>query len=126
MPEAPEMLVAESAKRLQLGFASEELGVLLLWNAPNAPDGANIGGYRDPANEGRCDATWETLAWMTPILLHTDFTDSEEPAMDEIRGYQVAAISANNIAWRVLQRGHDPAGHQPHAGLDRARRHRAT
>ena len=39
MPEAPEMLVAESAKDSNSG-SPNELGVLLLWNAPNAPDGA--------------------------------------------------------------------------------------
>ena len=93
MPEAPEMLVAESAKSSN-SDASEELGVLLLWNAPNAPDGADIGGYR--IQRMKDGGAWETLASNTNAP-NTDFTDSEEPAMGEMRGYQVAAISANNI-----------------------------
>ena len=92
-PVAPEMLVAESAKTSN-SDASEELGVLLLWNAPNAPDGADIGGYR--VQRMKDGGAWETLASNTNST-HTDFTDSEEPAMNEMRGYQVAAISANNI-----------------------------
>ena len=94
MPNAPEMLVAESAKDSN-SEASNELGVLLLWNAPNAPDGANIGGYR--VQRMVDDGAWGTLESDTSVT-DTDFTDTEEPAMGETRGYRVAAISANNIA----------------------------
>ena len=94
MPEAPEMLVAESAKDSNSG-SPNELGVLLLWNAPNAPDGAALDGYRVQRTKDG-GTTWATIEDDTGSL-HTDFTDSEEPVMDEIRGYRVAAISTNNI-----------------------------
>ena len=95
MPEAPEMLVAEAAKDSS-SDASDELGVLLLWNAPNAPDGAEIGGYRVQRTKDD-GATWATLIANTRVT-DTDYTDTEEPEMDETRGYRVAAISTNNIA----------------------------
>ena len=114
MPEAPEMLVAESAKTSNSN-ASEELGVLLLWNAPNAPDGADIGGYR--IQRMKDGGAWETLASNTNSP-HTDFTDSEEPAMGEMRGYQVAAISANNIlgAWSNVAMLPQDTSHTPVVG----------
>ena len=92
MPEAPEMLTAESAKSSSSPSATDR-GVLLLWNAPSAPDGADIGGYR--VQRMKDGGAWETLQSNT-LSVYTNYTDSEEPAMDEMRGYRVAAISTNN------------------------------
>ena len=89
MPEAPEGLVAEDAKDSS-NAGTGDRGVLLLWNAPSAPDGASIIGYRVQrmSNGG----SWETLASQTTTN-YTDYTDTSEPKADEVRKYQVAAIA---------------------------------
>ena len=115
MPNAPEMLVAESAKDSN-SEASNELGDLLLWNAPNAPDGANIGGYR--VQRMVDDGAWGTLESDTSVT-DTDFTDTEEPAMGEMRGYRVAAISTNDILGAWSNVAMIPQDTEPYADLHR-------
>lgn len=93
LPEAPEMLVAEAAKDSNLGGIGDR-GVLLLWNAPNPPDGAAIDGYRVQRKKG--DGAWETIASDTgndDTLYH----DTSEPEDDELRAYQVAALNGNKV-----------------------------
>ena len=93
MPRAPEGVVAEAAKDSNL-TGSQDRGVLLLWNAPTAPAGATIGGYRieRKVNNG----VWEELEDNTDNRW-TDFTDIDEPEMDETRAYRVRAISNNDV-----------------------------
>ena len=93
MPRAPEGLVAEAAKDSNL-TGSQDRGVLLLWNAPTAPAGATIGGYRIERKVN--DGVWEELEDNTSNLW-TDFTDIDEPEMDEMRAYRVRAISNNDV-----------------------------
>ena len=96
MPEVPEGLTAENAKDSNLPGASSR-GVLLLWNAPNPPDGANIDGYR--IRRKTDDGAWETLATKASAS-HTDYTDTKEPKAGETRMYQVAALNGSILgAW---------------------------
>ena len=93
MPRAPEGLVAEAAKDSNL-TGSQDRGVLLLWNAPTAPAGADIASYRVERKVN--DGVWEELEDNTDNVW-TDFTDIDEPEMDETRAYRVRAISSNNV-----------------------------
>ena len=93
MPRAPESLVAEAAKDSNL-TGSEDRGVLLLWNAPTAPAGATIAGYRIERKVN--DGVWEELEDNTDNFW-TDYTDIDEPEMDETRIYRVRAISNNDV-----------------------------
>ena len=93
LPEAPEGLVAEDAKDSSNTGASDR-GVLLLWNAPNPPDGAAVDGYRIQRKKG--DAAWETLESDTNNMF-TDYTDTAEPEAGELRQYRVAALNGSKI-----------------------------
>ena len=93
LPEAPEGLVAEDAKDSSLTGAADR-GVLLLWNAPDPLDGANIDGYRIERKKGA--AAWETLVMDTNNVF-TDYTDASEPAAGEMRAYRVAALNGNKM-----------------------------
>ena len=93
LPEAPEGLTAEDAKDSSRTGASDR-GVLLLWNAPNPPDGAMIDGYRIQRKKG--DAAWEPLVADTGDN-DTDYTDTSEPAAGEMRQYQVAALNGTKL-----------------------------
>ena len=105
MPDAPEMLTAEVAKDSN-AEATTQRGVLLLWNAPDDPAGADIGGYR--VQRMKDGGAWETLVNNTGDA-DTDYTDSEEPEMGEMRGYRVAAISTNDIAGAWSNTAYHPA-----------------
>ena len=99
VPEAPEGLVAEDAKSSNLPGASNR-GVLLMWNAPGQPDGATITSYRIQRNID--DGAWETLVGKTTTL-HTDYTDTKEWKVGEMRMYRVAAFSGNVMgAWATV------------------------
>ena len=99
VPEAPEGLVAEDAKSSNLPGASNR-GVLLMWNAPGQPDGATITSYRIQRNID--DGAWETLVGKTTTL-HTDYTDTKEWKVGEMRMYRVAAFSGNTMgAWATV------------------------
>ena len=67
MPDAPEMLTAESAKSSSSENA-EDRGVLLLWNAPDSPAGATIGGYR--VQRMKDGGAWEMLQSNTMSAPH--------------------------------------------------------
>ncbi len=96
LPDAPEGLTAEDAKDSS-NTGTVDRGVLLLWNAPNAPDGAMIDGYRIQRKKG--DAAWETLVMDTNNVF-TDYTDTLEPEAGEMRMYQVAALNGSTMgAW---------------------------
>ena len=110
MPDAPEMLTAEVAKDSN-AEATTQRGVLLLWNAPDDPAGADIGGYR--VQRMKDGGAWETLVNNTGDA-DTDYTDSEEPEMGEMRGYRVAAISANNVAGAWSNTAYIPAAMHSH------------
>ena len=103
LPEAPESLTAEDAKDSSLAGTANR-GVLLLWNAPNPPDGANIDGYRVERKKGA--AAWETLAMDTNNTF-TDYTDTSEPATGELRAYRVAALNGSKAgAWAMVYYPH--------------------
>ena len=88
MPEAPEMLVAELAKNRNVG----QPGVLLLWNAPDNPAGAELAGYR--VQWMKDGGAWQTLKANTETT-DTNYTHAVNLEADEMRGYRVAAISTN-------------------------------
>ena len=93
-PRAPEGLTAEDAKDSNLEGA-ESRGVLLLWNAPDAPAGAVIDKYVVERKVGM-DGDWVRLEDQ-PTSTWTDYTDTDEPDADELRGYRVAAVSNNGV-----------------------------
>ena len=105
LPEAPEGLVAEDAKDSS-GTGTSDRGVLLQWNAPNPPDGAEITGYRIQRKKG--DAAWETLENDTASL-YTDYTDTSEPEAGELRQYRVAALNGSKLG------AYSEVAYYPHA-----------
>ena len=98
VPLAPQDLTTEPAKDANSDF-SQELGILLLWNAPDDPAGATVTGYAisrrvKPADGvwGEWDDAWGTIT--SDDLLRTYYTDTDEPDEGEMRAYRVLATSA--------------------------------
>ena len=98
VPLAPQDLTTEPAKDANSDF-SQELGILLLWNAPADPAGATVTGYTisrrvKPAGGewGEWNDTWASIS--ADDLLRTYYTDTDEPDEGEERAYRVLAISA--------------------------------
>lgn len=92
-PEKPEGLTAEDAKDSSNQDSSDR-GVLLQWNAPNPPDGAELSSYSVERMVNNGD--WETLNADTGST-DTNYTDEEEPKEGEMRAYRVAAISSGDV-----------------------------
>ena len=98
-PGTPVGLVAEVAKDSSF-TATTDRGVLLLWDQP-------IDEGKDPETSYRVQrmvngGAWETVLEDTNNLdnqtaLSTHYNDEEEPAMDEMRAYRVAALSGNGL-----------------------------
>ena len=101
-PGTPVGLVAEVAKDSSF-TATTDRGVLLLWDEP-------LDEGKDPETSYRVQrmvngGAWETILEDTKSLdnqtaLSTHYNDEEEPAMDEMRAYRVAALSGSGAgAW---------------------------
>ena len=101
-PGTPIGLVAEVAKDSSF-TATTDRGVLLLWDQP-----IDVG--KDPETSYRVQrmvngGAWETILEDTKSLdnqtpLSTHYNDEEEPEMDEMRAYRVAALSGSGAgAW---------------------------
>ena len=98
-PGKPVGLVAEVAKDSSF-TATTDRGVLLLWDEP-------LDEGKDPETSYRVQrmvngGAWETILEDTKSLdnqtaLSTHYNDEEEPAMDEMRAYRVAALSGNGL-----------------------------
>ena len=107
MPLAPKDLTTEPAKDANSDF-SQELGILLLWNAPDDPAGATVTGYTISRRVKPVDGTWSEWddAWASISavdLLRTYFTDIDEPDEGEERAYRVLATSARgNSDWSEM------------------------
>jgi hypothetical protein len=99
-PNAPMELTAESARDSNLEDTGN-LGVNLLWNAPSAPKGLTIDGYRiQVSTDGGTTYTdvevnTGTVTIGTALVARTYFTHESEPAADEVRMYRVAALDAD-------------------------------
>ena len=98
VPLVPQDLTTEPAKDANSDF-SQELGILLLWNAPDDPAGATVTGYTisrrvKPADGewGEWDDAWGSIT--ADDLLRTYYTDTDEPDEGEERAYRVLATSA--------------------------------
>ena len=107
VPLAPKDLTTEPAKDANSDF-SQELGILLLWNAPDDPAGATVTGYTISRRVKPADGAWGEWddAWASisaDDLLRTYFTDIDEPEEGEERAYRVLATSARgNSAWSEM------------------------
>ena len=91
VPVAPNGLVTEQARNSNL-TGTDERGVLLLWNAPEDPTGSALNGYviSRMVEGGEWDHEWAEITETNP---RTYITDSQVPAMGEIRYYRVAATN---------------------------------
>ena len=91
-PVAPAMLAAEQGKDSNF-VANQDRGIVIMWNGPADPDGANIEGYeiQRKVNDGDFELRGE---WSNRT---THFTDTSQPAPDEVRMYQVRA--RNKLGW---------------------------
>lgn len=99
MPRKPEHLSVEMAATSN-SVAAGSTGLLLLWNAPQAPAGAAIGGYQ--VQRMKNDGPWATLTDRPHTnSTFTDYTDTEGLKEGETRAYQVRAVSENGVegAW---------------------------
>ena len=107
VPLAPQDLTTEPAKDANSDF-SQELGILLLWNAPDDPAGAMVTGYAVSRRMKLAGGEWSEWddAWgsiSADDLLRTYFTDTDEPDEGEERAYRVAATSARgDSAWSEM------------------------
>ena len=99
MPRMPEHLALEMAATSN-SVAAGSTGLLLLWNAPQNPAGADIAGYQVQrmSNGG----PWATIS-DSPHTgdMITDYTDTEGLEEGEQRAYRVRAVSENGVegAW---------------------------
>ena len=91
-PVAPAMLAAEQGKDSNF-VANQDRGILIMWNGPADPAGANIEGYEIQRKVN--DGDFELLGEWSNRTTH--FTDTSQPAADEIRMYQVRA--RNKLGW---------------------------
>ena len=110
MPRKPEHLSVEMASTSN-SVAAGSTGLLLLWNAPMSPAGADIAGYQ--VQRMKNDGAWETVSDDPHTMsLLTDFTDTDGLEENETRAYRVRAVSENDVegAWS------DPA-YYPQKGL---------
>ena len=92
MPGAPRYLVAETA-RDSSGIELSERGVVLLWDTPVYSAGDKIRGY---VIERSVDGgAWTELKSTVDGTdgTYTDYTDTEEPAATELRGYRVRVVT---------------------------------
>ena len=95
-PGMSELLSVEMASTSN-NEAAGSAGLLLLWNAPQDPAGADIRGYQVQRMSN--DGPWATLS-DDPDTGHkiTDFTDTEGlEDDDETRAYRVRAVSENGV-----------------------------
>ena len=101
VPAMPVGLVAESAVDTNLRGVTKQ-GVLLMWNAPETPAGAQITAYevQSSVNGGDYKAlvtltgTADNAAAIPPEKDFSTFTtDDEEPAEDEVRVYRVRTVA---------------------------------
>ena len=89
---APNGMTAEKAKNSSYTKASKK-GVLLLWNAPADPAGAEVTSYRVYRKIMGTDDDFMPIAYSNTAA-ETYYTDEEIPLEDEVRYYQVAAINS--------------------------------
>jgi hypothetical protein len=101
VPAMPVGLVAESAVDTNLRGVTKQ-GVLLMWNAPEAPAGAEITAYEVQRSvNGEDPEALVTFSQETPDAnaspplraLATYGTDADSPAADEVRVYQVRTVA---------------------------------
>ena len=96
-PGAPEDLTTEAA-RDSSSFSRTNLGVLLLWNAPDDPAGDVVTGYKIERNKD--GAGWEVLAEDT-ILKRTYYEDRIHYVASESWMYRVTARSGTGAGLSV-------------------------
>ena len=89
-PAGPVGLLAESAVDSNL-LSRNKRGVLLLWNQPAAPAGAEITSYE--INRKVDDGEFVDEATLEGSTLSTFYTDDSEPKMDEVRVYRVRTVA---------------------------------
>ena len=113
-PGMSELLSVEMASTSN-NEAAGSTGLLLLWNAPQDPAGADIRGYQVQRMSN--DGPWATLSDSPDTGdMFTDFTDTEGLETDETRAYRVRAVSENGVegawsdtAYHPAMRTHEPA-----------------
>ena len=94
--------------------AAGSTGLLLLWNAPQDPAGADIRGYQVQRMSN--DGPWATLSESPHTgTTFTDFTDTEGLEDDETRAYRVRAVSENGVEGEWSDTAYHPAmsTHEP-------------
>ena len=112
VPMAPNGLVTEQARNSNLTGAGNR-GVLLLWNAPDDPTGAELEGYTiaRKVDDGDWDDEWEEIREGDP---RTYLTDSDIPATDQMNYYRVAAFnSAGTGDWSNVSMYPNDGSHTP-------------
>ena len=115
-PGMPDALTVEAAKDANSDFGGD-LGVLLLWNAPDDPAGDVVTGYviARKVNNGAWVEEWATISREAPDYMRTYYTDTIEPdfANGEVRRYRVSAMSGEGTgAWTpVVTYPHSAATH---------------
>ena len=92
LPAAPNGLLTEQARNSNYKGTSNR-GVLLLWNAPDDPQGDALTGYfigRKVGMDGTWDDEWQEIDEPAP---RTYKTDNELLGEGEMRYYRVAAVN---------------------------------
>ena len=97
-PGAPEDITAESA-RDSSSFSRTNLGVLLLWNAPDDPAGDEVTGYKIERNKD--NAGWEILAEDT-LIKRTYYEDRTHYVDGESWEYRITARSGTGTGPPVM------------------------
>ena len=108
-PQAPVDLTTEEAKDSDALFYTGK-GVLILWNAPDDPEGGEVTGYILARRTKMGTAAWSAWAddWgeisnASPDYLRTYYTDTESPEADEMREYRIKATSdPGNSGWSSI------------------------
>lgn len=102
VPGAPGYLVAETA-RDSSGEELSERGVVLLWTTPVYSAGDTIRGYVIERSVDGGDWTELKSTVDGTDGSYTDYTDTEEPAATELRGYRVRVVTKGGTSeWSTV------------------------
>ena len=91
-PSPPVGLLAESARNSNL-LSRNQRGVLVLWNKPADPVGAQITGYEIQWKEDKEDEEYASLTIEAGNELRTHHTHDDDPDENEVRLYQVRSVA---------------------------------
>ena len=95
-PAPPIGLLVEEARNSNLAGRNQR-GVLLLWNAPEPPDGAAITGYQIQWKEDMEGEDYSSLTITDANTLRTHHTHADDPEEDEVRLYRVRTVANSSF-----------------------------